>query len=33
MFIAMHMMDHIGAGLLMRFSEGATFLAIVQVGC
>lgn len=31
LYIAMHILSHLTAGLLMRFSEGATLLAIVQV--
>ena len=31
MFIAMYTISYVGGGNLMRFSEGATFLAIVSV--
>jgi hypothetical protein len=30
-FIAMYVVSYIGGGLLLRYAEGATYLAIVQV--
>ena len=31
MFIIMYVLSYIGSGLLLRYAEGATYLAIVQV--
>lgn len=30
-FISMYVMSYMGMGLLLRYSEGATYLAVVQV--
>ena len=30
-FIAMYVISYIGSGLLIRYAEGATYLAVVQV--
>ena len=30
-FIAMYVISYIGSGLLIRYDEGATYLAVVQV--
>ena len=30
-FIAMYVLSYIGGGLLLRYAEGATYLAVVQV--
>lgn len=31
-FIAMYVISYVGSGLLIRYDEGATYLAVVQVG-
>ena len=31
MFIAMYVLSYIGGGLLLRYAEGATYLAVVNV--
>ena len=30
-FIAMYVVSYVGGGLLLRYAEGATYLAVVQV--
>ena len=32
-FIFMYLLAYIGSGLLLRYAEGATYLAVVQVYC
>ena len=31
MFIAMYVLSYVGGGLLLRYAEGATYLAVVNV--
>ena len=32
LFIILYVVSYVGGGLLLRYAEGATYLAIVQVG-